>query len=96
VDAAAPAATAALAGMREAYGVEPVVTGVGGSIPFVAELVRSFPAAQILITGVEDPASRAHSPDESLHLETFRKAVLAEALLLESLQRNGLGGGPAA
>jgi acetylornithine deacetylase/succinyl-diaminopimelate desuccinylase-like protein len=72
------------------------LTGVGGSIPFVADLVRAFPAAQILITGVEDPGSRAHSPNESLHLDTFRKAVLAEALLLESLQRNGLRRGPAA
>jgi len=47
--------------------------------------VREFPGAQILVTGVEDPHSRAHSPNESLHLDTFRRAVLAEALLLESL-----------
>ena len=45
----------------------------------------SSPAAQILVTGVEDPHARAHSPNESLHLETFRNAVLAEALLLEKL-----------
>ncbi len=96
VDTRAEAVTAALAGMREGYGVEPVLTGVGGSIPFVADLVRAFPAAQILITGVEDPGSRAHSPNESLHLDTFRKAVLAEALLLEALQRNGPRRGPAA
>ena len=96
VDTAGAAVTAALAGMRDGYGVEPVLTGVGGSIPFVAELVRAFPAAQILITGVEDPGSRAHSPNESLHLDTFRNAVFAEALLLESLHRDGLRTGPAA
>lgn len=56
--------------------------GVGGSIPFIADLVREFPGAQILVTGVEDPHSRAHSPNESLHLETFRKAMLTEALML--------------
>lgn len=68
--------------MRDGYGVPPVDLGVGGSIPFIADLVREFPAAQILVTGVEDPHSRAHSPNESLHLDTFRHAVASEALLL--------------
>ena len=85
VDTSGWAVGTALEAMREAYGVEPVEIGVGGSIPFIADLVRDFPAAQILVTGVEDPHSRAHSPNESLHLETFRNAVLAEALLLEKL-----------
>ncbi|MEE6390264.1 dipeptidase [Microbacterium paraoxydans] len=68
--------------MRDGYGVPPVDLGVGGSIPFIADLVREFPEAQILVTGVEDPHSRAHSPNESLHLDTFRHAVATEALLL--------------
>jgi acetylornithine deacetylase/succinyl-diaminopimelate desuccinylase-like protein len=68
--------------MADGYGVEPVDLGVGGSIPFIADLVREFPAAQILVTGVEDPHSRAHSPNESLHLDTFRHAIGTEALLL--------------
>jgi acetylornithine deacetylase/succinyl-diaminopimelate desuccinylase-like protein len=70
---------------REGYAVEPVDIGVGGSIPFIADLVREFPGAQILVTGVEDPNSRAHSPNESLHLDTFRRAVASEALLLAKL-----------
>jgi len=68
--------------MTDGYGRDSVELGVGGSIPFIADLVREFPAAQILVTGVEDPHSRAHSPNESLHLDTFRNAVRAEALLL--------------
>ena len=76
----------AVAGIREAmadaWGREPVDIGVGGSIPFIAELVAEFPSAQILVTGVEDPDGRAHSPNESLHLEAFEKAVLSEALFL--------------
>lgn len=68
--------------MRDAYGKAPVDLGVGGSIPFIADLVREFPEAQILVTGVEDPYSRAHSPNESLHLDTFRNAVATEALML--------------
>jgi acetylornithine deacetylase/succinyl-diaminopimelate desuccinylase-like protein len=62
-----------------------VEIGAGGSIPFIADLVEMFPAAQILITGVEDPESRAHSPNESLHLPTLKRAILAEALLLSRL-----------
>lgn len=61
--------------------------GIGGSIPFIADLVREFPGAQILVTGVEDPHARAHSPNESLHLETFGNALVSEALLLERLNR---------
>lgn len=71
--------------LAEGYGVDAVDIGVGGSIPFIADLVREFPGAQILVTGVEDPHARAHSPNESLHLDTFRHALVSEALLLESL-----------
>lgn len=71
--------------MTEAWGVAPVDIGVGGSIPFIADLVREFPLAQILVTGVEDPDSRAHSPNESLHLGVFKRAILSEAFLLGRL-----------
>ena len=71
--------------MASAWGVAPVDIGVGGSIPFIADLVREFPDAQILVTGVEDPDSRAHSPNESLHLGVFKRAVLSEAFLLGRL-----------
>jgi cysteinylglycine-S-conjugate dipeptidase len=71
--------------MEQAWGVAPVDVGAGGSIPFIAHLVELFPQAQVLVTGVEDPDSRAHSPNESLHLGVFRRAVLAEALLLAKL-----------
>ena len=69
----------------QAWGREPVDIGVGGSIPFIAELQEVFPAAKILVTGVEDPDSRAHSEDESVHLGELEKVVLAEALLLGRL-----------
>ncbi|MFU8947743.1 dipeptidase [Mycetocola zhadangensis] len=71
--------------MKDAWGVDAVELGVGGSIPFIADLVRVFPSAEILVTGVEDPHSRAHSPNESLHLGVFARSVLSEALLLARL-----------
>ncbi|MGO2931478.1 dipeptidase [Microbacterium sp.] len=82
VDTSGWAVALARQAMTDGYGVEAVDLGVGGSIPFIADLVREFPEAQILVTGVEDPHARAHSPNESLHLETFRHAVATEALML--------------
>lgn len=72
--------------MHEAWGAAPLETGIGGSIPFISDLVEVFPGAQILITGVEDPDSRAHSPNESLHLGVFQRAILTEAVLLAKLE----------
>ncbi|NYG19863.1 hypothetical protein BJY17_000610 [Agromyces hippuratus] len=37
------------------------------------------------MTGVEDPDSRAHSPNESLHLGVFQRALLSEAVFLARL-----------
>jgi acetylornithine deacetylase/succinyl-diaminopimelate desuccinylase-like protein len=89
VDTSGWAAVEAKRAMTDAWGREAVETGIGGSIPFIADLVREFPEAQILVTGVEDPDSRAHSPNESLHLGVFKRAVLAEALLLARLNGRG-------
>ncbi|WP_308796313.1 dipeptidase [Agromyces silvae] len=89
VDTSGWAVAETRAAMEAAWGVPPVEIGVGGSIPFIAELVRDFPGAQILVTGVEDPDSRAHSPNESLHLGVFRRALLAEAIFLARLNGRG-------
>ncbi|MCU1551397.1 MAG: dipeptidase [Glaciihabitans sp.] len=86
VDTSGPSVADARAAMREAWGVDPVDTGIGGSIPFVSDLVEQFPNAEILVTGVEDPDSRAHSPNESLHLGVFHRAILTEAILLAKLE----------
>jgi cysteinylglycine-S-conjugate dipeptidase len=85
VDTTGWAVEAAKSAMTDAWGVEAVETGIGGSIPFIADLTELFPAAQILVTGVEDPDSRAHSPNESLHLGVFHRAILTEAVLLARL-----------
>jgi acetylornithine deacetylase/succinyl-diaminopimelate desuccinylase-like protein len=69
----------------EAYGNAAVESGIGGSIPFIAEFARTFPGATVLVTGVGDPASRWHGVDESLHLVMWERACLAEALLLSRL-----------
>jgi acetylornithine deacetylase/succinyl-diaminopimelate desuccinylase-like protein len=94
-DTSSAAATVAMWALGEAWGVPAVETGIGGSIPFIADLMELYPDVQILVTGVEDPDSRAHSANESLHLGDFRKAILAEALMLASLNSGGLQRPPA-
>ncbi|MDR6864506.1 dipeptidase [Phycicoccus sp. 3266] len=84
-DADGPVYDQARAAFTDAWGVEPVDIGVGGSIPFVASFAEKFPDAAILVTGVEDPDTRAHGANESLHLEEFEKVCVAEAVLLARL-----------
>jgi cysteinylglycine-S-conjugate dipeptidase len=76
------AAHSALAG---AWGTPAVDIGVGGSIAFVTAFAGLVPGAEILITGVEDPGTRAHGANESLHLAMFERACLAETLLLRNI-----------
>jgi acetylornithine deacetylase/succinyl-diaminopimelate desuccinylase-like protein len=80
-----PAYAAARAALAEAWGTPPVEIGVGGSNSFVTTMAQAFPDAEILITGVEDPDTRAHGANESLHLGEFERACLSEALLLRNL-----------
>jgi acetylornithine deacetylase/succinyl-diaminopimelate desuccinylase-like protein len=81
-DAQGPIYDQARAAFTDAWGVQPVDSGVGGSIPFVAAFAEKFPNAALLVSGVEDPDSRAHGANESLHLAEFEKVCVAEALLL--------------
>lgn len=86
IDATGPAYDAARAAFTEAWdGTAPVDMGVGGSIPFIAEFLETFPEASVLVTGVEDPDTRAHGANEGLHLPEFERVLLAEALLLAKL-----------
>jgi len=84
-DANGPVYDQARAAFTDAWGVAPVDIGIGGSIPFVAAFAQRFPDAGILVTGVEEPDTRAHGANESLHLGEFGRVCLAEAVLLERL-----------
>lgn len=93
IDATGPAYDAARAAFTEAWdGTAPVDMGVGGSIPFIAEFLDAFPEASVLVTGVEDPDTRAHGANEGLHLAEFERVIHAEALLLAKLGELGRPG----
>ena len=74
-----------------AWGRAPLDVGSGGSIPFLADFRELFPDAAILVTGVEDPATNAHSENESLHLGEFENVCVAEALFFALFAPSGSG-----
>jgi len=82
-----PCAKAAIDAITQAWGVAPVMMGMGGSIPMISDFQQAFPGCEVVVTAVADPMSRAHSLDESVDLGDWRKAAIAEALFIEALAR---------
>ena len=80
-----PAYAAMRRSMRTAFGCDPVETGQGGSIPLATALAEVVPGAEIMLLGVEEPASRIHAPGESVDPEELRRTALAQALFLAEL-----------
>ncbi len=71
--------------LRAGFGVDPVLMGVGGSIPFVGPFADAYGGIPALLLGPADPGSRIHGEDESLHLGDWHKLIASEVLLLAEL-----------
>ena len=80
-----PAFESALAAMRDGFDRDPVAIGCGGSIGFVGPLAELFGGAPALLMGIEDPASNAHAPNESLHEGDFKKLMSSLVRLFDNL-----------
>jgi acetylornithine deacetylase/succinyl-diaminopimelate desuccinylase-like protein len=85
LDASDDASVAFKKAFRFAYGKPAVEMGVGGSIPFVAAFEEAYPEASILLTGVMDPTSQIHAPNESQSLADLESGILGEAIALQML-----------
>ena len=72
-------------GSKKGFGVKPVPIGCGGSIGFVGPLAELFGGAPALLLGIEDPLSKAHAPNESLHAGDFRKLTASISHLFEQI-----------
>ncbi|MGP3533184.1 M20/M25/M40 family metallo-hydrolase [Microbacterium sp. RD1] len=81
-----PAEELLLQALDDGWGAAPERLGSGGSVALVAELADRFPEAAILMSGIIDPASRAHGVNESLSLSVLEKAIAAETLFLLRLE----------
>jgi acetylornithine deacetylase/succinyl-diaminopimelate desuccinylase-like protein len=64
------------------FGRPPGSFGEGGTIPFLADLQKSFPDTGIVALGVLGPHSNAHGPNEFLHIPMAKAVTYAVAELL--------------
>jgi acetylornithine deacetylase/succinyl-diaminopimelate desuccinylase-like protein len=78
---------AATRALRAGFGTDPVLMGVGGTIPFVGPFADAFGGIPALLLGPADPSSRIHGEDESLHLGDWQSLIRSEIALLAELAR---------
>lgn len=80
-----PAFEAAMGSLRKGFDRDPVAVGCGGTIGFVGPLAELFGGAPALLFGIEDPASNAHAPNESVHEGDMKKLMASLVHLFEGL-----------
>jgi acetylornithine deacetylase/succinyl-diaminopimelate desuccinylase-like protein len=78
-----PAYDAMTAAMHDAYGRDSTTEGQGGSIPLCNVLQETFPDAEIMLIGVEEPKCLIHAPNESVDPSEIENMAVTEALFLE-------------
>jgi acetylornithine deacetylase/succinyl-diaminopimelate desuccinylase-like protein len=78
-----PAYRAFAGAMAEAYGRELTTLGQGGSIPLCNVFADTFPQAEIILMGVEEPKALIHAPNESVDPREIASLAVAEALFLQ-------------
>ena len=71
-DRDAPGVQALSRAMETVWGTRPLFKREGGSIPIVGSL-QKYIGAQSVLTGFALPGDNAHSPNEKLHLPTWKK-----------------------
>ncbi|XAS75030.1 dipeptidase [Dermatophilaceae bacterium Sec6.4] len=82
-----PAFDAMKAAMRESYGRPIVTRGQGASIPLCNVFQQTFPDAEIMLYGVEEPLCLIHVPNESVSPTEIEHTALAEALFMRNYGR---------
>ncbi len=74
--------------MREVYGKPMSFLGQGGSIPLCNVFAQSFPAAEIILMGVEEPRCLIHAPNESVDPGEIEHMAHVEALFLQNYAKS--------
>lgn len=84
-----PAFDAMKSAMEEAFGHPMTTEGQGGSIPLCNVFADTYPDAEIMLLGVEEPKCLIHAPNESVDPSEIEHTALAEALFLQRYGANG-------
>lgn len=82
-----PAYQIAARSLEKGYGRTTQFIGCGASIPFVQPLSEELGGIPAILVGVEDPYTNAHSENESLELEDFRKTLLGQIHMLADFSK---------
>lgn len=82
IDASGPVFDAFRRSCTETWNCAPVEAGSGGSLPLAAAIADAYPDMALLLTGIDDPDSKAHSENESVDLSELKKCCVNEAILL--------------
>ena len=69
--------------MTDAFGREMTTLGQGGSIPLCNVFADTYPDAEIILMGVEEPRALIHAPNESVDPREIEALAHAEALFLQ-------------
>lgn len=84
-----PAYTALGRAMNEVYGKPMAFLGQGGSIPLCNVLAETYPRAEIILMGVEEPRCLIHAPNESVDPSEIEHMAQVEALFLRAYAAAG-------
>ncbi|MET9274932.1 dipeptidase [Kribbella sp. NPDC003557] len=79
-----PAYRAMAQAMQEAYGRPMTSLGQGGSIPLCNVFEETYPDAELILIGVEEPLALIHAPNESVDPAEIEAMALTEALFLRN------------
>jgi acetylornithine deacetylase/succinyl-diaminopimelate desuccinylase-like protein len=82
-----PAFVAMGSAMLEAYGVPMATLGQGGSIPLCNVFTETYPDAELILMGVEEPLALIHAPNESVDPAEIQAMALTIALFLQRYDR---------
>ncbi|MEE3851600.1 dipeptidase [Gordonia sp. LSe1-13] len=73
--------------MQRTYGSEVLLMGQGGSIPLCNVFAETYPEAEIMLLGVEEPSCLIHAPNESVDPGEIENMAIVEAMFLREYAR---------
>ena len=76
------------------YGARVTMQGQGGSIPLCNVFQHTFPDAEIMLIGVEEPLCLIHAPNESVDPSEIENMALVEAAFLQDYGARKSAGAP--